>query len=47
MYRLCISYDLTILTELAVEPVAERKFNDAARQYFSISTCTPGCYRTE
>ena len=36
MYRLCISYDLTILTELAVEPVAERKFNDAARQYFDV-----------
>jgi hypothetical protein len=36
VYRLCISYDLTILTELAVEPVAERKFNDAARQYFDV-----------
>jgi len=36
VYRLCISYDLTIPTELAVEPVAERKFNDAARQYFDV-----------
>jgi len=44
VYRLCISYDLTILTELAVEPVAERKFNDAARQYFDVYA---GCYRTE
>jgi hypothetical protein len=26
----------TVLTELAAEPIAERKFNDAARQYFDI-----------